>query len=359
MVLLDVPFIPAPDYIAYLTQQAASIYSIHFSLFSRTIPDGRHPDHGWQFPELAAGLTEISGVKKYALLNSRFHHPRFYADREFINPLLKNIDHLLCDNNLDGITLVDFYLLQALSDHSPELAAQLEAVPGVNCMLDSLDQISSYLEIIERSHFRAPTKLNLDRSLNRNLEPLSSLSSRLKKSYPGLKLTLLANEGCLLNCPFKFSHDAQIAFANTGCAANETYNANNLLGCIRILREHPEQLFKSPFIRPEDVDGYEGLIDIIKLCGRTLGPDFLMRVTAAYKNRQYRGNLLELMDTMEWLQHTLYVDNSAIPANFLNIIAGCNKKCSSCDYCRRLLKQTSHDRPLSLKRVPADHIRPA
>jgi collagenase-like PrtC family protease len=348
MILLDVPFIPAPDYIAFIKEQCTSLYSIHFSLFLKGVPDGRHPDHSQNFAALAAGLRQIEGVKKYALLNSRFHHPSFYTDHEFIKPLQQNIEQLLCNNDLDGITLVDFYLLQALSDHSPELAAELEAVPGVNCMLDSHDRIYSYLQTIERSHFKLPAKLNLDRSLNRTPAALKDLSSRLRKTYPDIKLTLLANEGCLFRCPFKLSHDAQIAFANTGCAANETYTANEDLGCIRTLREHPEEIFKSPFIRPEDVNKYEGIIDIIKLCGRTLGPDFLTQVTTAYKNRQYQGNLLDLMDTMEWLQKTLYIDNRAIPKNFLQMISTCSRTCSSCDYCTELIKQTTHDRPLSL-----------
>ncbi|MGV1099464.1 hypothetical protein ACUUL3_08640 [Thiovibrio sp. JS02] len=347
--LLDVPFLPDPAYVRFLNARRHTLYSVHFSLFLPEIPDGRHrPREGAGFPELAAALKELKGPKKYALLNSRFHHPRLYGDREMLRTLLMSLERLLADGNLDGITIVDFYLLQALSDLAPEVAAQLEAVPGVNCMLDALDRIVSCCDAIDRSHFKLPTKLNLDRSLNRRPDALKEMASQCRRHYPGIRLTLLANEGCLCHCPFKFSHDAQIAFANLGLAANETFAANRDLGCIRVLSESPEQLFKSPFIRPEDQSQYEGVVDVLKLCGRTLGPAFLMRAVEAYANGCYDGNLLDLLDTLEWLAPKLFIDNAGLPADFFRRLTNCDRQCARCDYCKQLLSRHSRKLPPSL-----------
>ncbi len=349
MLPLDVPFLPDPAYVQFLNTQKAALHSVHFSLFLPAIPDGRHrPQAGSGFAALAAALKKLKGPKKYALLNSRFHHPRLYGDRTLLAELAERLNMLHAEGCLDGIVFVDFYLLQALSDHAPELARALEAVPGVNCMLDSLERISACCEAIGRSNFRLPAKLNLDRSLNRRPEALRNLSQECRRHFPGVKLTLLANEGCLAHCPFKLSHDAQIAFANLGPAANGTFAANRDLGCIRVLSENPEQFFKSPFIRPEDQGQYEGVADAIKLCGRTLGPAFLMRAVKAYADGRYDGNLLDLLDTLEWLVPTLYVDNAALPDDFYRQLTKCDRQCARCRFCKELLAGHGRSLPLSL-----------
>ncbi|MFA7348551.1 MAG: hypothetical protein WCZ86_12395 [Desulfurivibrionaceae bacterium] len=350
MLLLDVPFLPDPHYVDFLSEFQPSLHSVHFSLFLENIPDGRHRSSiAPAFAELSPALARLPGPKKYALLNSRFHHPRLYADKSALQKIIHALDTLLAADALHGITIVDFYLLQALSDLNPEVAAQLEAVPGVNCMLDSFAKVQGCLEAIAETAFKPPTKINLDRSLNRNLADLAAISQQCRRHYPKVKLTLLANEGCLDRCPFKLTHDAQIAFANTGCIANETHAANQELGCIRILSNSPATLFKSPFIRPEDLHQYEGVVEVIKLCGRTLGTAFLQRVVRGYADRRYEGNLLDLMDTMEWLAKRLHVANEELPADFWTRLSGCDKNCYACSYCRELLANTARPLPFQLE----------
>ena len=342
MLLLDVPFLPDPHYVDFLSELQPSLHSVHFSLFLENIPDGRHRSSiAPKFADLAPALARLPGPKKYGLLNSRFHHPRLYTDKSALRKIIHALDTLLAADALHGITIVDFYLLQALSDTSPETCAQLEAVPGINCMLDSFAKVQACLGAIANTGFKPPTKLNLDRSLNRNLPELATISQQCRRRFPKIKLTLLANEGCLDHCPFKLAHDAQIAFANTGLIANETHNTNQELGCIRILSDSPAELFKSPFIRPEDLHHYEGMVEVIKLCGRTLGSGFLQRVVRGYADRRYEGNLLDLMDTMEWLAKRLHVANEELPGDFLTRISGCDKDCRACSYCQELLEKSA------------------
>jgi len=342
MLLLDVPFLPDPQYVEFLAEFQPALHSVHFSLFLDEVPDGRHrPSLGPGFANLAAALAKVPDPKKYGLLNSRFHHPRLYTDKAALQKIIKALDTLLTADAIHGITIVDFYLLQTLSDTSPEVAAQLEAVPGVNCLLDSFAKVQACLAAIAETAFKPPAKLNLDRALNRNLPELATISQQCRRRFPTVKLTLLANEGCLDRCPFKLAHDAQIAFANTGLIANETRATNQELGCIRELGAHPARLFKSPFIRPEDLEQYEGKVEVIKLCGRTLGSAFLQRVIRAYAARRYTGNLLELMDTMEWLAKRLHVANEELPGDFLARLAGCDKNCRACSYCRELLDKVA------------------
>ncbi|MFZ5775388.1 MAG: hypothetical protein ACOY3Z_07900 [Thermodesulfobacteriota bacterium] len=348
MLSLDVPFLPDADYVNCLRAHGSRISSLHFSLFLEEVADGRHRHDSTPFAALAAALKQLPGPKKYALLNSRFQHPSLYTDKDALGRLLNNLALLLADSCLHGVVIVDFYLLQALSDASPEVCAHMEAIPGVNCMLDSFDRIASYCRAIERTHFRSPGKLNLDRSLNRNLTALRQISALCREHFPDARLTLLANEGCLYRCPFKLTHDAQIAVSATGLGENRTFAINQELGCIRILSETPEELFRSPFIRPEDMRHYDGLVDVIKLCGRTLGPGFLSRVVTAYSQETYHGNLLDLLDTLEWLSPALSIDNQSLPPDYLEQLTGCDQHCEACGYCRRLYGTLARKKKLTL-----------
>lgn len=346
--LFDVPYIPEADYTEFLLSRQEHIFSLHFSLFQEGIADGRHKTASYSGQLLREKLALFQGVKKYALLNARFYRPPTYLQKEKIRNILTLLDTLLTAGNLTGIVFVDFYLLQALSDASREISSGLEAVPGVNCLLDRCEKIHSCLEVIEQSHFRLPGKINLDRSLNRDLHALEIVGRKCRAAWPGIRITLLANEGCLSLCPFKLSHDAHLAFAEAGPCGNETFAVNKAFGCIRILREKPAELFKSPFIRPEDVRHYAGYADVIKLCGRTLGTEFLSRAVTAYTAQMYAGNLLDLMDTLEWLAKSLYIDNAALPADFCRRLTRCARNCAACSFCADCLQKTGRTLPFRL-----------
>lgn len=346
---LDAPFLPDTRYAEFLQEREQSLFSVHYSLHQEDIPDGRHKTGSRDIYQLNRELSRLRHVKKYALLNSRFHSPATCLEAGNINRIIHILETMLEEGNLDGITVVDFYLLQALSDASPELAAQLEAVPGINCMLDSFDRIQSCLDNIARTNFRLPSKLNLDRSLNRKIEALEEVAASCCEKYPDLRLTLLANEGCLHCCHFKLSHDAHIAHANLEGCSNRTHELNRRLGCIRILSDHPEEILRSPFIRPEDQKYYTPFADVLKICGRTLGPDFLRRTISAYIDGTYEGNLLALLDTQEWQVDRLTLANTDISRDFLERLTTCDHDCTDCGYCKSLFDRISRFQPLELK----------
>lgn len=347
---LNVPFLPEPGYAAFLQDQKQHLHSLHFAFYpGATVFNARQNLDFWPTSALVTALQPLEGVHKYALLNSRFFAPATYFDTAKMALLADNLSELQGEAGITGIIFSDFYLLQALSRFAPALCAHLEAVPSVNCMLDSIDKITAHLELIKQTSFKMPKKLTLDRSLNRDMPRLSELSRRCRTLYPQIKLELLANEGCLFQCPFKLSHDAHISLANITDELISPHQINRELGCITLLAENPHLLFKSPFIRPEDSQRYHGLCDTIKICGRTLGPPFLRRVISAYRDEKYCGNILDLMDTMEWLANTVHVENSSIPDNFLNRLLACDKACETCTYCANVFAGSAQKTDMRLK----------
>ncbi|MEZ4527202.1 MAG: hypothetical protein R2941_14895 [Desulfobacterales bacterium] len=351
MLKLDIPFMPDSDYLRFVNENRQHIHSVYFSLFRAELPDARHKFRYMDTETLGEWLQKIRGPKKYALLNSRFFHPAQYQNADFLRGTGETLDILIRKEVLDGIVFCDFYYLQALSDAVPETASQLEAVPGVNCLYDSFEKLSAVMEIIRGTAFRMPGKIIADRSLNRNPDRLAKMISQCRKSYPKTKIALLANEGCLYQCPFKPAHDAHIALLSTHLPV-DTFEMNRTYGCMRHFRKNPWRLLTSPFIRPEDAHKYDA--DLLKICGRTLGPRFLMKTVAAYIQRQFAGSLPELLDTAEWMSEEYFIPNHELPDDFFSKVTSCAKECESCGYCRNLFDRLARKKEFRIRDLRAD-----
>ncbi len=345
---LDVPFLAEEGYVEFLRTCREEIACVHFSLFA-----GRRLDNRIQLDTLDVHekpldlLAGLDGVHRYALLNSRFYGPALFTDRQNLRSVIDALERCADKGVIKGIIYCDHYLLQLLSDEAPELAGALEAVPGINTMLDSYSKVEAQLDYIAATRFRAPGKIVLDRTLNRDLDLLAETALKCRASFPELRLELLANEGCLAHCPFKLSHDAYIALGNHE-GRDCTHFLNQRLGCMRLVDEQPYRILQSPFIRPEDVDMYLFHVDGLKLCGRTLGSDFLTRVITAYRDRQYQGNLLDLLDALQWLAPSLYIDNSLLSFDFADMLSLCDSRCDSCGFCPELFQSITHPLPVKL-----------
>ena len=140
--ILNVPFLPDEHYIACLEQCTADLESVHFCLEHEPCLDSRVRVGNAGAPAgHLAGLARLPGVRKYALLNSRFHDPRLLVSGRGLQPLVRPLSGQPDQKLVDGIVYCDRYLLQRRADEAPELAGRLEAVPGVNTMLDSFAKV--------------------------------------------------------------------------------------------------------------------------------------------------------------------------------------------------------------------------
>jgi hypothetical protein len=346
---LDAPFLPEEEYVEFLNSSSGHIDSVHFSLPGAWRMDSRAHSQAVETVEELVGLLEQVAVpKRYALLNSRFYGPSFLLDKEKLRALLNALAVCIERKVISGIIYCDHYLLQSLSNAAPDLAAELEAVPGINTMLDSQGKIDAHLAYIGETSFRQPTRITLDRSLNRNLSKLAEIARWCREGMPDLKLEVVGNEGCLPYCPYRSSHDAYIALDN--CTEDSSSaEINQTLGCTQLLKKQPYRILQSPFIRPEDVDSYLYDIDIIKISGRNLDSAALRRIISAYIARTWKGNLLDLLDSSHWLAAELHIDNSALSFDFANMLSVCNNRCETCRFCMELFSSISHPLPTAVR----------
>ena len=337
--LLDVPFLAHGEYPAFLADHAQHVRSVHFSLSSPFLQDARQRLAKSDLARIIKGLNRLTGVRKYALMNGRLHDPDRYFDTHGLDRTAGLLTRLLDETGLHGVIFADGYFLTALSDRCPDVAGRLEAVPSINCMLDAPDKVFATLAMVEESGFRSPTRLVLDRALNRDPDRLEAVAGDIRRSYPDMQLLLMANEGCLYQCPYKPAHDAHISLVNEGLCPERTFAMNHDFGCVRRMLTDPGSMLASPFIRPEDLGRYEGLVDGIKICGRNRGTDFLKRAVAAYAAGRYEGNLLDIMDAMGDLSDRVHIPNPALPPDFADRVAGCDKQCRTCGWCAGVMDQ--------------------
>jgi collagenase-like PrtC family protease len=349
---LSVPFIPDEGYARFLTRHISSISSIYFPLVTGPITDARvriSEDLSTETHDLCATLLPLKAIDKYILMNTRFMPPDLYGANTILSGILDDIARLNNTVGIKGIVLSDMYLLQALDRTGHDIIPRLEPIPGINAMLDSPGKLFAFFDMLALSRFKKPTRIVPDRALNRNLEKLALFSKAVKNHDPTIRIELLANEGCIYQCPFKLSHDAHISLSNTGLVRETTFQLNQNLGCQAYLTSAPHAFLKSPFIRPEDIHHYQGIADGIKLCGRTRGVRFLKKCIRAYVKEYFDGNLLDLMDTPEILARQWHIDNACLGNQFFTTLTSCTKICKPCKICSKIFSQASWKKEITFK----------
>jgi len=344
---LNVPFIPDDDYVRFLAGLGDALEAVHYSLYDSVVSDARIRLQAVPEQRLAFRLRRLPGVRKYLLANGRFHAPERYRTPEGLAALVRRLDRLKTVGVIDGLIFSDPYLLTAVSDAAPELAAGIEAIPSINFMIDTTPKLVTVMEMIGNTRFRLPGKILLDRSLNRRPTALRYLSAEIRRRWPQIQVELLVNEGCLPACPYRSTHEALIAAVNTG-AVIDTYGINRDLGCIRHLFRTPHRILASPFIRPEDMHRYAKWVDVFKICGRTLGPDYLQRTVAAYITGAYDGNLLDLLDAANWMADRWLLDNRKLSPPMVDRLMSCGNDCSGCGHCRQWFQRCARPQPLKI-----------
>lgn len=346
----DLPFHNNPYYAQTLTQKYGNkIYSVYFGMPALGIPDARVNDDDIDLNDLIANLSMLpSGTKKYVTMNGRYT-PFMNYDKNRLAAVVDVFRKMYESNTLHGVLYLDFYYLRMLAEQDPELFANLEAVPSINCYLDNIEKFNSHLVYINDIGMKQPSKLIFDRSLNRRMDGLSELTNLVRKKHPEKKIELLVNEGCLYQCPFKVNHDIAISMVNDKSFIGERYLAHQMdnntfsvgelneeWGCIRHLDDYPSRMFQIPFIRPEDLDKYEGLFDVVKISGKILPDETVYQIIDAYERREWDGNLLDLLDATGALRGNYYVFNDEIPDTFHKMLTTCDKNCMKCKYCDKV-----------------------
>lgn len=154
----------------------------------------------------------------------------------------------------------------------------------------------------------------------------------------GKKLTMLANSGCMRDCSGQIFHDNMVAH-EAQIAKQKNVEFLPYM-CWQFLKDPHNwaAVLQNTWIRPEDIDRYEGLVDQVKLATRAHHLPGM--VIDAYARRSYCGNLLDLFEPGFGEAFAPYViDSSSLPTDFWEQTTGCDKNCEECSYCAQALKK--------------------
>lgn len=213
------------------------------------------------------------------------------------------------------------------------VAPDIEVRASVNMRLTTL-QAFRYLAPLFDSYY-------LGRDVQRNLTTVRRFSEWCRAN--GKKLCVLANSGCLRNCPWQTFHDNLIAHSDAAMkVANVRGWSPHLCWTLYKDRKNFAEILKSTWIRPEDLYRYEGLVDVVKLATRQhANPDM---VISAYERGSFEGNLLDLFEPgFSPAFFPEFIDNVAFPPDWFNRTSTCDRECTECGYCDKVLESVRKD----------------
>lgn len=125
----------------------------------------------------------------------------------------------------------------------------------------------------------------LHEDINRNLRVLTEL----RMARPSIRLEVIVNNLCLLNCPRRGEHYEAIA------SGQRTESEQFGKACEKTKREHPVEVLRAQWITPKLLPKYEAIgIDVFKIAGRERINPGSYPFIAAYAKAQYDGEFFPL-----------------------------------------------------------------
>jgi len=178
--------------------------------------------------------------------------------------------------------------------------------------------------------------VNLDRDLMRDRDLLEKML-RVKQKY-GIKLSLLANEGCLGGCPVMDEH---FHFNNSrfGTAPQYFNDPISRVSCPKWEKEDPSTPLKTANFTPWREDWIELLqyVDVIKMHGRESATKLFETISII---QNFANDKEILFDTFnEYLDDTNLVDKPIYA--WRKKIKNCKFDCWDCNFCDKIYEAKS------------------
>lgn len=338
------------------------IYEIYGKLKNDIIGGGR-PDGELKDIEIINFENHVKTVRKkgikfnYLLNGSCLSNNE--QNKEWQENLKRFLEYLL-KIGVNALTITNPYILQFVKKYFGE---QFTVRISTFACVDSFER-AKYWEEMGADIICADFV-----KINRDFKTLKYMVDNLKHA----KIEVLATNSCLKNCPMIFTHTTGLSHASDKTKGKEKYEDWSLFYCQEIQNEHEEEYIKSPWVRPEDIKYYENIgIEHFKLTERGFPTEELVKRVKAYTNRQYDGNLIDLIQGHGYLDkkgeqklerrqvetqneiyneikrvrglgcprqypRNIYIDNSKLDG-FINFFleGNCSNNCNGCGYCKKI-----------------------
>lgn len=274
-----------------------------------------------------------NGIKLDLLLNGNCYGERAIS-KSFEKEILSIIDHLASIGCCpDIITTTSFFVARTIKKYcnSIEVRASINMKIG---SIQAMEYASDYFD-----------SFYMQRDLQRNIENVKSNHQWCVKHNK--KLGILVNSGCLRFCPSQTFHDNLLAHSSKAEELDNVSDWNPHI-CHNIYADvkNYANILKATWIRPEDLDLYNDIVDFMKLATRQHSHP--RKVIDAYTRRSYKGNLLDLLEPgFSYIFNPYYIDNKSFPEEWRKQFSQCDNNCYSCSFCDKTL-------PMVLKKYKID-----
>lgn len=224
--------------------------------------------------------THKRGMKFNYLLNGTCFD-NLEVTKKGYREIRKQLDWI-SNMGVDVVTVSLPMLLEIVKKHYPNLSASV----SIQVVINNLER-AKYWEAL------GADKLNISYvDLNKDFIEIKKIRKTVK-----CKIQTIANLICMNRCPFVTLH------ANYNAHTTQNGHCSNHFGldyylsnCATKLLSDPAEILKSAFIRPEDIHLYEEEgVDNMKLVERSMTTDHLSTIVKAYTNREYDGNMMNLI----------------------------------------------------------------
>jgi collagenase-like PrtC family protease len=266
------------------------------------------------------------------------------------------------DLGVDSLTISMPLMIEIVKKHFPHLKVKVSTYQKIHSV-----------SMVQRFEDLGADMIVLSEFVNRDFKLLKAIRQAVK-----CQLVLIANVGCIYDCPNAFAHANSIAHSGAKGAQATILTEAYQTYCTMKRVESRAELIKMRWIRPEDVACYEDVgIDLLKIIDRHSSTEALAERVKAYHERRFEGNLLDLIGQManqkksdlinlrqvlddggrqeadkliDFLaalstpvRDLFFLDNQRFPADFLD---GFEKRdcsvlsCDRCGYCERVADAT-------------------
>ena len=246
-------------------------------------------------------IIREAGIRVDVTMNSTCDGGDWYAE-ETLNRQIGFIRDMHEQHGIEAVTLANPFLIEQARQTCPNLEISASVLADIDCFSRA-----------EAFALAGATTMTVDTSINRDLKLLRQIREKL-----GVELKLMVNEGCLNKCPYRKFHMNLISHKS-----HEERDEGNAFSfaCGDIIGRDAGQIFKSNWIRPEDMRRYEGITSFFKIVGRDMMPSKVLRCTEAYLDESYDGNLFDLLCSSigyYGIEFRAHIDNKALGrTNFL------------------------------------------
>ena len=165
-----------------------------------------------------------------------------------------------------------------------------EAQPDAKVSVSVISDVDSFSRLKAFLSSDNIDRIMLPEFMNRKIGKLEKLIEQGRQL--GVEFGTIVNGLCLIDCPFR---DYHYSFNSHALGGKNFKPADYYVSrCSKFKLEHPVEVLKMGWIRPEDIKHYVAAgISVFKIAGREmLKPDF-QRVVDIYNQGSYDGNLWE------------------------------------------------------------------